>query len=197
VSGLGSRVSGFAPAALATLGLALLGCGGGKHETTTQAAPPAEFEFESGSATIQVPVTVPAAAERRCGAGEVEKLVRTFVTQFNTGHTRRLDRLWARDPDFQWYSTSGPGKRLDPDARNRSTLMRYFGRRHQAGERLRLTLFKFNGNASGEGDKPYGNFEFELVRKAWDLAATPYVGKGATHCRSSRDDFFVWSMSAK
>ena len=44
--------------------------------------------------------------------------------------------------------------------------------------------------------KPYGNFDFRLVRSARGLARTDYHGKGALHCYASRPDaLIVWSMT--
>jgi hypothetical protein len=76
---------------------------------------------------------------------------------------------------------------------NRSTLIRYFGWRHRAGERLTQRSFRVNGNTTAA--KPYGNFEFTLWREATDVARALYTGKGAAYCYASRRDvLMVWSM---
>lgn len=99
--------------------------------------------------------------------------------------------FFAREPEFEWYSTDAPGERLRGSAYDRSSLMPYFASRHAAGERLVLRSFKFNGNSS----TPYGNFEYGLIRRAEDLRPTPYYGKGAAFCYRTRSDvIFVWSM---
>jgi hypothetical protein len=126
-----------------------------------------------------------------CTADEVEMLVRRFTDAFNTGDLRALDAVFAREPEFEWYSTDAPGERLQASAFDRSSLMPYFASRHAAGERLALRSFKFNGNSS----TPYGNFEYGLTRSATELKPTPYYGKGAAFCYHTRSDvIFVWSM---
>lgn len=50
-----------------------------------------------------------------------------------------IDRLWAREPYFQWFSTRAPGARLGPAAHERSTLASYFRSRVRVRENLRLT----------------------------------------------------------
>jgi hypothetical protein len=133
---------------------------------------------------------------KRCSRAEVGQVVSKFAAAFNRGDGRTLARVVAREPRFQWYSTDAPGKRLGPAAGNRKTLGAYFARRHAAGERLRLVRVKVNGNTDGGGG-PYGNFEFDAMRSAHDLASTPYNGKGAVYCfRDRADMIFVWSMAA-
>jgi hypothetical protein len=126
----------------------------------------------------------------------VRKLIRRFLDAFNRGKLKTLDRLFDRKPAFEWYSTSAPGERLHAAAYERSTLIRYFGRRQALGERLRLRSFEFNGNTSGSGSAAsYGNFEYALLRGAQDLEPSSYYGKGAAHCRrGASDTIFVWSM---
>jgi hypothetical protein len=129
-----------------------------------------------------------------CTAEEVESLVRRFVAAFNDGDAEELNAIFAREPDFEWYSTGAPGERLDPIARDRSSLVQYFRDRHALGERLTLRSITFNGNTTGS--RTYGNFVYELERGAADLAPTPYRGKGAALCYRTRSDaIFVWSMA--
>jgi hypothetical protein len=129
-----------------------------------------------------------------CTAGEVETLVGRFVDAFNAGDTAALDQLFAREPEFEWYSTGGPGERLDPIARDRPSLMPYFAVRHAGGERLALRSFTFNGNTTFRSRR-HGNFVYTLVRSADDLQPTDYRGKGAALCyRNREDELFVWSM---
>jgi len=130
-----------------------------------------------------------------CGGGEVETLVKRFTRGFNAGEPGRLDRAFAEDPDFRWYSTDAPGRRVLPIAADRSTLLRYPERRHAMGERLLLRSFQFNGNTPA-GDKPFGNFQFRLLRHARDLPPTRYAGKGAAYCHDIQPDaIIVWSMT--
>lgn len=130
-----------------------------------------------------------------CTAGEVEALVGRFVGAFNKGDAGELDDIFAREPEFEWYSTDAPGERLTPLANDRPSLVPYFRDRHALSEQLKLGSFTFNGNTTGS--RPYGNFVYTLTRSADDLGATPYRGKGAALCYRSRSDvIFVWSMSA-
>jgi hypothetical protein len=124
-----------------------------------------------------------------CTAGAVRRLVDAFVRAFNRGHERRLDLLFAAEPEFEWYSTDAPGARIQGAASNRETLVSYFAGRHRRGERLTLSSFRFNGYSSG-----YGHFEYGLVRSADDLAPANYYGKGAAICTVYEDVIAVWSM---
>jgi hypothetical protein len=151
------------------------------------------------SAALLVSLSGPAVAQteppKRCTAVEVRTLVVRFIRAFNAGDLKRLDRLFARKPDFRWYSTDAPGRRLGGAAYSRATLIPYFARRHRLGERLKLRSFRFNGNSGLSGDT-YGNFEYGLIRSADDLSPTRYYGKGASRCYRARPDvIFVWSMA--
>jgi len=127
-----------------------------------------------------------------CAPGEARRVVERFVRVFNARSIPALDRVFAPAASFNWYSTGGPGVRLDPDARNRSTLMSYFRARHLAGEKLRLIRFKGNGNSGG-----YAHFEFRLERRTRTLAPTVYQGKGAAICAPSGDTISVWSVGSR
>lgn len=152
--------------------LAAAGCGGG-----------AEAESPAPAAT-----TSPA-APKPCTSTDVKSLVVGFFAAFSRGDLARLDRLFAPRSAFKWYSTNGPGGRLNDAAYDREPLVRYFERRHEVGEQLELRSFKFNGNGDG-----YGHFEYGLVRSADDLAPTNYYGKGAAVCTATADVIAVWSM---
>jgi hypothetical protein len=129
----------------------------------------------------------------------VKATVARFVNAFNSGAARALDRVFAQEPDFRWYSTDAPGQRFLPVAADRAGLMRYFARRHVRAERLTLTSLLVGGNTIASGTlKSYGNFQYTLVREADDLAPTEYGGKGALHCYASRPDvLIVWSMGRR
>jgi hypothetical protein len=129
-----------------------------------------------------------------CASDEVETLVGGFVDAFNRGDAEALDSIFAREPDFEWYSTGPPGARLDPVARDRPSLVPYFRDRHALDERLELESLTFNGNTTGA--RTYGNFVYALDRSAADLPTTSYRGKGAALCyHNRRDVIFVWSMA--
>jgi hypothetical protein len=132
-----------------------------------------------------------------CTPAEVKGAVNRFVNAFNASDHRRLDRAFASEPDFQWYSTDAPGRRVLPAAADRARLVRYFAARHARGERLSITSIRVNANTIATGSlKSYGNFEVTLVREARDLVPTDYLGKGALHCYASRtDQLIVWSMA--
>jgi hypothetical protein len=49
-----------------------------------------------------------------CSVPTTEALVQTFVRDFNAGEVAAIDRLWAREPYFQWFSSAAPGARLGP-----------------------------------------------------------------------------------
>lgn len=130
-------------------------------------------------------------SDSACTDSTVRKLVDQFVRAFNAGDQPNLKRLWAQQGNgFDWYSTDAPGQRIGSAAQDRAGLERYFAGRHEAGERLRLTSFQFNGNTTG-----YGNFQYTLIRRADDLAPTVYTGKGAAICTSTRSMLGVWSMA--
>lgn len=137
------------------------------------------------------PTLADVAAVQRCSESEVRELVATFVDAFNAGDLAELDRLVAPADSFKWYTVDGPGR--VPGERGatgeRETLIPYFSRRHARGERLELRGTRFNGNTLG-----YGNFSYRLRRRADDLAATHYFGKGAAICTSGEDMIIVWSM---
>jgi ketosteroid isomerase-like protein len=135
-------------------------------------------------------------AAKLCTPVEVSALVRSFIAAYNRGDGAVLDTLFAREPDFGWFSTTAPVARFGEAAKNRATLVRYFAQRHARAERLQLRSVQVNGNTVGVGIAPYGNFEYRLIRRANDLPPTRYHGKGAARCFSGTPDLiFIWSMS--
>jgi hypothetical protein len=144
------------------------------------------------AAVIAAQAQAQTGSAKLCAPAEVRSAVTRFVAAFNAGQGARS---FAREPDFRWYSTDAPGKRFLPIASDRGSLPRYFARRHARGERLALTSMQVNSNTDAQ-PKPYGNFDYRLVRSADDLPATDYRGKGALHCYRSRpDELIVWSMA--
>jgi hypothetical protein len=71
-----------------------------------------------------------------CTAHEAETLVRRFLDAFNAGDLGALDTLFAREPEFEWYSTTAPGERFNSLAKNRASLVPYFADRHALGEQF-------------------------------------------------------------
>lgn len=143
----------------------------------------------TGSPTAVGSPTAGAAAQG-CGAQDAQGLVEQFIANFNAGDVAGVDRLVAPPKTFQWYSTDGPGERLDPQARNRTSLLEYVAVRHTQHKRLELRRIQFNGVTGA-----FGNFEFDLIRTADDLLPTAYSGKGAIDCTSRPPTLAVWSMS--
>jgi len=126
-----------------------------------------------------------------CTADATKALVRSFVAAYSTGRVTAIDRLWAPEPYFQWYSTIGPGSRLGSKAYDRKTLVAYFRTRVRLHEKLALTRLV----AGYDAKRNLVNFFGKLVRSADDLPVTgPRDFKGAASCRPSGPALIVWSM---
>jgi hypothetical protein len=136
------------------------------------------------------------AAPGSCTRAETRGAVTRFVAAWNRGDLAGLDGLIAPEPAFKWFSSGAPGNR-GAAAYDRSSLRRYFARRHARGDRIAIVFFRFNGSdARVDGD--YGHFEFTLRRSAQDYRqgeAFEAVGKGAVNCSLPRTAIAVWSMS--
>src|SRR6266852_4245514 len=111
-----------------------------------------------------------AAAQIGCRA-KTKQTMMSFVTAFNRGDHARLDRLFAGEPGFQWYSSPLPGVRVLPDAEDRGSLLGYFARRHRVGDRLRHVSLRVNNIQLG-----LANFEFVLRRSARDCRGGVWFG---------------------
>jgi hypothetical protein len=126
-----------------------------------------------------------------CTADATKALVRTFVRDYNNGRVAALDRLWAPEPRFQWFSTGPPGARLASRAYERATLAAYFRTRVHVHERIRLTELR----AGYDPNRNIVNFSGKLVRSADDLRPRPpHNFKGAAECYSAGPTLIVWSM---
>ena len=133
----------------------------------------------------------PLGHEAGCTAAATKALVRTFVRDYDQGQVALIDRLWAREPYFQWFSTRAPGARLGPAAYDRATLASYFRSRVQVHEDLRLIEL----GAGYDPARNIVNFGGKLVRSADDLRPTsPQDFKGAAACVSGGPILIVWSM---
>ncbi len=127
-----------------------------------------------------------------CGRREVRGALNTFVESFNQGRFARLDSLFAREPQFQWYGSLPPGRRAGLASRRRDTLISYFRSRHAKRDHLRLLVFDFNGNSGG-----YGNFSFNMRRSAADFKrgdVSRFIGKGAAWCAGGSAEFIVMNL---
>src|SRR5919202_5899880 len=127
-----------------------------------------------------------------CTADATRVLVHSFARSYGAGRVAVINRMWAPEPRFQWFSTGKPGTRLGPPAYVRSTLARYFRSRVRVHERLRVTDLRA-GYDPGRG---IVNFSGKLVRSADDIRSRrpPHDFKGAADCVSGRPMLIVWSM---
>jgi hypothetical protein len=126
-----------------------------------------------------------------CTAVTTKALVRKFVRNYDEGHVAVIDRLWAQEPYFQWFSTRAPGARLGAAAYNRSTLVSYFRARVRAHENLRVIKL----GAGYDLKANIVNFAGKLVRSVGELpAGVQRHFKGAATCRLDRPLLIVWSM---
>jgi hypothetical protein len=125
-----------------------------------------------------------------CTVAQSRALIQRFVTAFNRGDARTLDRIWDSNDWFKWYSVGNePGMRIQGDSMRRDTLLPYFAARHAAHELLTPTRVAISRYPSG-----YRSFQYRLLRSADDLPGSPvvYSGKGALSCVTGHLD--VWSM---
>ncbi len=147
---------------------------------------------------LSLATAVPAAAvspptgPSHCRAGRVHRTLQGFAGAFDRGDYAKLDEIFARPPDFQWYFTDG---RIGRVAKRRATLIPYFRRRHARGERLGVGSFRFTGNSPH-----YGNFEMTMRRRIpgvrrgrWERAP----GKGAAVCREGATRLIVMSFGTE
>jgi hypothetical protein len=112
----------------------------------------------------------------------------SFLGAFTIGNYRRLDELFADEPDFGWFSSNTPGLRTTTAARDRRTLINYFRKRHAQRDRLRLISFQWHGK---------GNFTYTLWRSANDYkagAAFHLIGKGFADCSEGLPRFVIVSL---
>lgn len=142
---------------------------------------------------------VPSAAQS-CDRESVADLVRTFVRAYNRGDSLQLDQVWAREPDFEWYSVS-PGEREQDDAYDRDTLLPYFNRRHQLNDHLRMNSLRVRP----QSDQGHFDITYRLHRQSDQRSGRGrYHGKAAAKevmtlpslddLSMSRCVLFVWSM---
>lgn len=152
-----------------------------------------------------------------CEPRRAALLVSDFVDAFNQGDGAALSRIFfisegPSPPDFSdssiypwsWYSVSeiGEGGRIEDGftTYDQRDLLRYFDRRHDRGERLRLLKVGLTGPGM-LGERGNVGFVYVLTRKAGDLEAGMggpdgvAVGKGAMNCSSRR--IFAWSMDMR
>jgi hypothetical protein len=130
-----------------------------------------------------------------CDVAALRASLAAFVRAYNAGDLRRLDALFSRDR-FVWYSSGGPGVRRLADAENRATLVPYFRRRHERGDRLGRLTFRFNALDRG---RDLGHFALSVERRADDFRGgtwLPVSGKGALDCSKPPVTIAVLSLGA-
>lgn len=133
------------------------------------------------------------AARSRCTPAQVRSALTAFVRAFNRGDYPALDALFAQEPQFEWFSSDRPGRRIGLAAKNRGTLIRYFEARHARFDRLGLLSFRFNGNS-----RRWANFELRGRRSAADYRSGRWfrvMAKGAAICGDVGTRFIVLTFS--
>jgi hypothetical protein len=133
------------------------------------------------AALVLVPAGASTASSPGCSPSELQRLVRGYATALARGDTARLDRIFAAEPAFQWYSSPRPGNRLGDRAYDRSTLIPYFRARHAAAERVRFTDIR----GGYDPVRRLGGFGFHALRRADDFRGGRWFrteGKGAVDC---------------
>jgi hypothetical protein len=142
--------------------------------------------------TALVAAALLAAGGGQCTADATRVLVHSFARDYSAGRVAVINRMWAPEPRFHWFSSGKPGVRLGPPAYVRSTLARYFRSRVRVHERLRLVELR----ARYDPQRRIVNFSGKLVRSADDIRPRrpPHGFKGAADCVSGRPTLIVWSM---
>ena len=152
---------------------------------------------------LATPGAMTARAAESCSRETVADLVRTFVRAYNRGNSARLDRLWAQEPDFEWYSVS-PDERERDAAYDRETLIPYFERRHELNDRMRLRSLQV-GRPNDLGhfgvayrirrssDQAHGRGRYHGKASAKEVTTPGAVGEPDT----TRCVLIVWSMGRR
>ncbi len=126
-----------------------------------------------------------------CNAATTKALVRTFAADYSKGRVAAIDRMFAPEPYFQWFSSNARGgSRLGGKAYDRTTLAAYFRARARVHERIVLARL----SAKYDPNRNLVNFGGELLRSADDAPAARHPFKGAAACRPGGPSFIVWSM---
>lgn len=152
-----------------------------------------------------------------CHPRQVARVVADFFDAFNRGDLDRLSRLFfvaegPSPPDFSddgsypwsWYSVSegGAGGRIESSfiTYDQGELLRYFARRHQKRERLRLLKVGLLGPGM-LGERGNVGMIYILTREADDIPPGMggpdglALGRGAINCE--RGQIFTWSMEMR
>ena len=127
-----------------------------------------------------------------CTADATKSLIQSFVRGYAAGHVAAIDRMFAPEPRFEWFSAGKPASRYGSVAENRATLRAYFRARVRKHERIRITRL----GAGYDPARQIVNFGGKLIRRADDIRPRrgPTDFKGAADCVTGRPTFIVWSM---
>src|SRR5919201_5617543 len=74
-----------------------------------------------------------------CTAEATKTLIHAFLRNYSAGRVAVINRMFAPEPRFRWFSSGKPGARFRAAAYARSTLASYFRSRVRVHERLRVT----------------------------------------------------------
>lgn len=152
-----------------------------------------------------------------CRPRPVANLLIRFLDAFNNGRREELSRSFflsegPTPPDFSpvgyrswsWYSSTqtGSGGRVSRDftTSDQSELLRYFARRHQQRETMRLIKVSLTKTGLLDRESNVG-FVYVITRDAPDLdpnlggPARIAYGKGSLNCENLR--IFTWNMNMK
>ena len=205
------------------LTLMMLGCGGEVEPEGSEKEPGVA---SGGGGSSVFPVREPtevivtsddASLPDGCHPRQVAELVVGFVDAFNSGDRDRLSRIFfvsegPSPPDFSerdyepwsWYTVSriGAGGKIESGfvTYDQGELLRYFARRHEKGERLRLLKVSLTQTGLLGKDDNVG-FVYAMNRAAADLdpsfggPARVASGQGAINCKNRR--IFTWRMQMK
>lgn len=121
------------------------------------------------------PLLASQVAPAECTRKKVASIVTTFVTAYNRGNGEQLERIWAQEPHFEWFSVERERQR--PDPYDRATLGEYFSARHELSDRLHLRSLRVKPRRSSDGTF---SFVFRLTRRSNDKHGRGgYHGKGS------------------
>lgn len=114
-----------------------------------------------------------------CSRQAVDDLVREFFSAFNRGDLRALDRIFAPDSHFRWYSDDRSV------IKDRDDLLPYFESALQAGASYNLARLRISQERGWHGGF---DFDYRFERTPPDGPSSFHVGKGAGDCA-----VYVWS----
>jgi hypothetical protein len=122
-----------------------------------------------------------------CTASETRRLVTSFVRAFNRGDVRTLNRLWARRPDFRWYTAFQSEPRVGHSVFARERLVPYFhasasARRAPANRPLSLQRKRWSPRAlrvSDPTDSAGSNLFANAVRREGSRCVLPEAARAS------------------